>query len=93
MTSLTKEIEAHGYVYCDWNVDSLDSHGYLTAEEIARKAIEGIKKREISIVLLHDMEMCNVDAVEKIISWGLKNGYTFLPMSEDMEMIHHKVEN
>lgn len=57
MTSLTKEIEAHGYVYCDWNVDSLDSHGYLTAEEIARKAIEGIKKREISIVLLHDMEM------------------------------------
>ena len=93
MTSLTEGMEEHGYMYCDWNVDSLDSHGYLTAEEIAKTAIAGIKKREVSIVLMHDMEMCNVYAVEKIISWGLANGYSFLPMSEDMEMIHHKVEN
>lgn len=93
MKCLSEGMEQHGYVYCDWNVDSLDSHGYLTAEEIAKTAISGIKKHDRSIVLLHDIEKSSIDAVEKIICWGLENGYTFSPMSEDMEMIHHKIIN
>lgn len=93
MSCLTEGMEEHGYVYCDWNVDSLDSHGYLNAEEIARTAISGIQKKEVSIVLMHDIEVYSIEAVEKIIVWGLENGYTFLPMSDDMEMVHHRVVN
>lgn len=93
MTCLAEGMEEHGYKYCDWNVDSLDSHGYLSAEEIARTAIAGIKKTDPAIVLMHDIEQCNIDAAEKIICWGLENGYKFLPMSEDMEMVHHSIVN
>lgn len=93
MSRLTKGVEERGYTYCDWNVDSLDSHGYLSAYEIAQTAICGIKNREVSIVLMHDIGKCNIEAAEKIICWGLDNGYIFLPMQEDMEMVHHKTIN
>jgi len=33
--------------------------------------------RKISIVLQHDIKYDSVLAVEDIIKWGLKNGYTF----------------
>lgn len=93
MTCLTNGMEEHGYSYCDWNVDSLDSHGYLMAWEVAQTAISGIQNKDVSIVLMHDTTQCSVDAAEIVISWGLENGYTFLPMVEDMEMVHHTIVN
>lgn len=44
---------------------------------------------EKTVVLLHDIKKFSVDAVEAIIVWELKNGYTFLPLEVDSPAPHH----
>lgn len=77
MTRLTKMLNAMNYRYFDWNVNSEDASGANTAEEIFNNVINGIMRRKVSIVLQHDIKYDSVMAVEDIIKWGLKNGYTF----------------
>lgn len=93
MTRLTKAVEAQGYKYFDWNVSSEDAAGAKTVDEIFNNVISGIEGRNYSIVLQHDLYGISVDAVEKIIQWGLANGYTFLALDETSPTAHHKVQN
>lgn len=93
MTSLTESLSYHGYLYCDWNVSSGDAGGVNTSDGVAANVISGIQKKNVSIVLQHDIKKFSVEAVEEIICWGLANGYTFLPMTESTPMVHHGVNN
>ena len=93
MTALTESCAAHGYQYCDWNVDSNDAGGATTAEEVYQNVIEGVSGNNISVVLQHDIKSYSVEAVEMIINWGLENGYTFLPLTDSSPMVHHHVNN
>lgn len=93
MTRLTKSLTDMGYQYFDWNVDSNDAGGASTADEVFQNVISGVKKRNVSVVLQHDIHGFSVDAVEKIIIWGLANGYTFLPMDASSPTAHHVVRN
>lgn len=93
MTTLSKSLGYRGYLYCDWNVSSGDAGGAKTKEEVANNVINGMKRNDVSIVLQHDIVKFSVDAVEKIIVWGLANGYTFLPMDETTPMYHHRPNN
>lgn len=93
MTSLTESLSYHGYLYCDWNVSSGDAGGVNTSDGVAANVISGIQKKNVSIVLQHDVKKFSVEAVEEIICWGLANGYTFLPMTESTPMVHHGVNN
>lgn len=93
MTTLSKSLGYRGYLYCDWNVSSGDAGGAKTKDEVANNVINGMKKNDVSIVLQHDIVKFSVDAVEKIIVWGLANGYTFLPMDESTPMYHHRPNN
>ena len=34
-----------------------------------------------------------VDAIERIITFGLSNGYTFAPLTMDSPVVHQKVNN
>jgi peptidoglycan/xylan/chitin deacetylase (PgdA/CDA1 family) len=74
-------------------VDSNDAGGAKTAEEVYENVINGIKKRPVSVVLQHDIRQFSVDAVEKIIIWGLDNGYTFLPLDETSPICQHTLAN
>ena len=82
MTRLSKMLHAMNYRYFDWNVNSGDASGSYDPQEIYYNVINGIyyNKRDVSIVLQHDINYGSVMAVEDIIKWGLKNGYTFLPL-------------
>lgn len=93
MSSLVKSISYHGYLYCDWNVSSGDAGGAKTISAISNNVINGIKKKNVSVVLQHDITSASVEAVEKILFWGIQNGYTFLPMSETTPMVHFKPQN
>jgi hypothetical protein len=88
MTTLTKSISYHGYLYCDWNVSSGDAGGAKTKAAVYSNVIRGIQRNKVSVVLQHDITSHSVEAVEDIIFWGLTNGYTFLPMSETTPMVH-----
>ena len=93
MTRLTQEVEARGYRYFDWNVDSKDAGGAKTADEVYNNVIGGVSVRKTSVVLQHDIHGFSVDAVERIIQWGLANGYTFKAMTMDSPGCHHGVNN
>ncbi len=93
MTKLSESISYYGYRYCDWNVSSGDGSSSSTKESVISNVISGIKKNNVSVVLMHDTKESTVAAVEDIIVWGLENGYTFLPMDETTPLVHHKVAN
>jgi len=93
MTQLTKLVEDQGYQYFDWNVDSNDAGGAKSADEVFNNVINGLQQNNISIVLQHDIQGFSVDAVERIIIWGLANGYTFLPLEPSSPTVHHTPNN
>ena len=93
MTRLTKAVEAAGFQYFDWNVDSKDAGGAKTADEVYQNVINGIKTKSAAIVLQHDIHGYSVDAVERIIQWGLANGYTFAALTPSSPTAHHPVNN
>ena len=93
MTKLTAAVEEKGFTYFDWNVDSNDAGGAASAEEVYNNVIRGVQGRQYAVVLQHDIKDFSVDAVEKIIQWGLANGYTFRALDENSPTCHHKVNN
>ena len=54
---------------------------------------KGIGNKQNSVVLQHDIKGFSVDAVERIIAWGLCNGYTFAALDENSPTCHHGVYN
>lgn len=93
MTRLTQEVVDRGFRYFDWNVDSNDAGGAKTADEVFNNVVKGIGSKSTAIVLQHDTKGFSVEAVERIIIWGLNNGYTFLPLDFDSPGSHHAVYN
>lgn len=93
MTRLAQALGEKGFYYFDWNVSSGDAGLVDTRDEVFNNVIQGIKGRSASVVLQHDSHWYSVQAVEKIIVWGLVNGYTFLPMNENSPGCHHRIRN
>lgn len=97
MTALTAEVGAWGYRYFDWNVSSGDAGGTTSTNQVYKNVINGIAKcgnsGKPAVVLQHDIKSYSVDAVERIIQWGLSNGYTFLPLTENSPDCHASVKN
>ena len=93
MSTLTEAVQDCGFQYFDWNVDSEDAGGALTSMTVSNNVIENVAKQRVSMVLQHDINGFSVDAVEDIIVWGLENGYTFLPITQNSPNFHHEVLN
>jgi len=93
MTTLTKAVQDAGFRYFDWNVDSNDAGGIKKTETVVENVTEGVTRQRISVVLQHDIHEFSVEAVEEIIIWGLRNGYTFLPLEMDSPVFQHGVNN
>lgn len=92
MTLLSNKMLEMGYYYFDWNIDSMDT-AYKDPIKIANAVINELDKNQYSVVLMHDIKSANIESVDKIISYGLENGYTFLPLDESSPAIRHKVSN
>lgn len=93
MTKLTKEVEKRGFLYYDWNVYGGDAGETKSTNKIATNIINNLNKRGASIVLQHDIYNYSVNAVEKIIKYGLKHGYSFEAITDKTKEIHHPVNN
>ncbi len=92
MTRLTQEVLARGYQYFDWNVTSGDG-SYLPADQVVANVISRLSTQNVSVVLMHDINPPVAEAAERIIQWGLNNGYTFLPLQWSSPACHHTVQN
>lgn len=93
MTRLAYEVQARGFRYFDWNVDSRDAGGAKSADEVYENVVKGIGSKKFSVVLQHDTQGFSVSAVERIIQWGLANGYTFEPLRMDSPSCQHTPNN
>ena len=93
MTQLTTKIKELGYRYFDWNVDSDDAGGSRTSTEVFINVMQGVQKRDVSIVLMHDIYEYTVDAVDDIIDWGKASGYAFLPLDATSPVCEHPINN
>ena len=92
VTKIANEMLTNGYYYFDWNVDSNDT-GTTNPDVIANNVINGINNNKHSVVLMHDIKKANIESVEKIIEYGLNNGFSFLPLEENSPIIRHKINN
>ena len=91
MTRLTQAVQAQGYRYFDWNVNSEDAEK-ATPERILEVTIEGVAKRSESMVLMHDIQKNSMQVIEEFIVWALDNGYTFLPITDNTPDFHHPIK-
>ena len=93
MSRLAKIMTDMGYQYFDWNVTSGDAGGTTKTDEVVQNIIDGCTGRRVSVVLQHDIKDFSVNAVERVLVWGLRSGYTFLPLSETSPSAHHGIAN
>lgn len=95
MTKLTKKLDGWGYHYFDWNVSSGDAGGAKNAKEVLHNFKNEISDRRANVVLMHDFYKNDktIDALDRVIRYGKKKGYTFLPLTASTEEVHHVVNN
>ena len=92
MSLLTKDVQEKGFVYFDWNISSGDAGGTSSSDGVYNNVISHLKSGS-SVVLQHDTKKFSVDAVERIIQYGLNNGYTFKGLDASSPGAHHGVLN
>ena len=95
MTQLAQSVQEKGFYYFDWNVDSDDAGSTKTTDGIVNNVINGISgsSRKYHYVLQHDIYGFSVDAVERIILWGLEHGYQFQAITPESPACHHGIKN
>ncbi len=97
MSRLSQQASAKGYIYFDWNVSSGDAGGTTDTEQVYQNVIAGIQACSRagvpSVVLQHDVKAYSVNAVERIITWGLENGYHFAALQPGSYAPHQAIAN
>lgn len=93
MTYLTNEVLKKGYKYFDWNINSGDAGGVNTKDGVVRFVTSKLSHEKPNIVLMHDIKTHTKDALYDIISYGKANGYTFLPLTINDEIMTQGVNN
>ena len=95
MTTLTKDVVNKGYKYFDWNVGSGDAGDVSTKEGVYRNVINGLSKKHVNMVLMHDYEnnYKTLNAISDIIDYGKNNGYEFRAINSSTPMVTHGVNN
>ncbi len=92
MSRLTQMMNDMGYYYFDWNVTSGDAGETTDTDVVFYNVSQGCTSN-VNVVLQHDIKGFSVAAVERIIIWGLNNGYQFLPLEESSYGAHHRINN
>ena len=93
MSRLAKMMTDMGYQYYDWNVSSGDAGQTTKTDVVVENIIDGCSGKRTSVVLQHDIKDFSVDAVEKVLVWGLRNGYTFRALDLTSHAAHHGIAN
>ncbi|MCR5665102.1 MAG: polysaccharide deacetylase family protein [Oscillospiraceae bacterium] len=92
MSRLAQDMTDMGYSYFDWNISSGDAGETTDTEDVFDNVTSGCTFR-YNVVLQHDIKGFSVAAVERIINWGLNNGYQFLPLEPGSFNAHHPIAN
>ena len=92
MSYLSRDVQIKGFEYYDWNVSSGDAGGTYTSDGVYYNVINQLGTGS-NVVLQHDVKGFSVDAVERIIQYGLNNGYVFRRLELTSHKAHHGIAN
>lgn len=94
MSRLSKSIHGWGYRYYDWNVSSGDAGGATNPNQVYRNITHSLHAGS-NVVLMHDFpnNTKTINALNRVIKYGKKHGYTFLPLSASTTEVHHPINN
>lgn len=95
MTTLAKDVEEKGYNYVDWNVDSRDAEPAVTktSDDVYRNVVNNLSKGRGNIILMHDIKTTTAGAIDRIVEYGLNNGYKFDVITRETSICHHRIAN
>lgn len=93
MSILANDVPNHGYTYYDWNVDSDDAGKASSSDEVYNNVTRVLGNGGEYVVLQHDVKPYSVEAVERIIQYGLDHGFVFSKLREGSFAAHHGVNN
>ena len=77
MMELRSKYYEDGYTFYDWTIDSGDTLYGNSSETVYSNVVNNIRYSASNIVLMHDDSCSTLKALERIILWGIENGYTF----------------
>ncbi len=88
-------VASKGYTYFDWNVDSGDASGSLSASRIANNVLQGARNKNSICVLMHDAvgKSTTADALPQIINGLREQGFEFRALTKESYGYHHSVRN
>ena len=95
MSTLVSEVTNRGFVYFDWNIVSGDADGGGKKNDpdyIYNNVVLNLKSGA-NVVLMHDINPTNLEALPRIIEYGIANGYYFLPLNSNSPTAQHPVLN
>ncbi len=96
MSRLVKKVEASGYKYYDWNIDSNDAGSAKTSAKVYSNVIKKLSKNRPNVVLMHDFAngQKTLNALNDIIKYAKANGYEFQKITYEGNLVsHHNVNN
>lgn len=96
MTRLTVDVEAAGYRYFDWNIDSGDADQKLAPPQtILDNVIRQSSNKSQICILMHDTDAktTTVDALPAIIEYLASQGFEFRALTMDSPVFHHQKLN
>lgn len=92
MSQVAKEVEDKGYTYFDWNISSGDAGGTTDPNVEYQNVVNALSKSRGNVVLMHDIKKHTSEAIDRIIKYGLDNGYTFKVLTSDV-VCHQGINN
>ena len=87
MAGLEQRLADMGVRYYDWNLQIEDSRNGST-ENTCRNFCSWVSDKEVPISLQHDTRAYSIKALEKMLQWGIENGYTFKAMDNTVPPVH-----
>lgn len=92
VSAIASKMKERGYVYFDWNVDSCDASG-ANKSKVVSNVISGMKRKSVSVVLMHDIKKATADGIEEIVKYGVEHGYTFKTLNVNSPTVQHSIRN
>ena len=77
MTRIVQEANNRGLTYFDWNISSGDAGGTTDPNQVYKNVVNSLRKDRGNVVLMHDIHRHTLNAIERIVKYGIDNGYKF----------------
>ncbi len=81
------EMARRGFTYYDWNLSGEDAVKGSTAQKVKDNLLNRMSGVDRGIILLHDGHSQTVEVLGEVISALKKDGYTFEPLTNEVEPI------